>query len=269
MSGHRRRHRGVFAVVAFCVLSVAGLGGVVALRLAGHPARAGSGAGRSLTRSALAPDRAANAGNADQIAPPTLPATVPTTAVPAPLRAGASGPAVTRLQQRLAALGYQSRERTGRFDTETTHAVIAFEKVNGLPPDGVAGPAVMAALDHPAVPRQHHPRHGLAVEVDLARQVAVVFTDGAVTRIYDVCTGKPTTPTPPGEFAVKYKIDGMHQAPLGPMWRPVYFNYDGFAFHGAEPVLTTPSSHGCVRMTDPAMNELFAMLTPGVPVTIF
>lgn len=292
MRGRRRRHRGMVAVITFCLLSVAGLGGIVALRLAGHRAPAGSGAAiRSVTGSAsalahdLAPDGASGSApdgasggapdpasgedpNADRAAPPTLPATA-TRTPPAPLRHGSSGPAVTRLQQRLAALGYQSRARTGRFDTETSHAVIAFEKVNGLPRDGVAGPAVMAALDHPVVPRQHHPRRGLAVEVDLARQVAVVFTDGVVTRIYDVCTGRPTMPTPTGEFTVKYKIDGMHLAPLGPMWRPVYFNYDGFAFHGAEPVLTTPSSHGCVRMTDPAMNELFGMLTPGVPVTIY
>lgn len=260
MSTHRPRHRSAVAMVAFCVLSVAALGGVVAFRLAAHPpgVAPGSTGHRSLAAQPM-----------DTGTPPELPTMPATTPPPPPLRQGSSGPAVAQLQHRLAALGYQSRKQTGTFDTETTHAVVAFEKVNGLPLDGVAGPAVIATLDHPAVPTPRHHRSGLDVEVDLARQVAVVYTDGAVTRIYDVCTGKPSTPTPPGEFTVKYKIDGMHHAPLGPMWRPVYFNYDGFAFHGAEPVLTTPSSHGCVRMTDPAMNELFGMLTKGVPVSIF
>ncbi|HEY9472710.1 MAG TPA: L,D-transpeptidase family protein [Mycobacteriales bacterium] len=261
MSRHRQG-RNMTTVVAFCVLSVAALGGIAGFQLVGHPTGTASDSAEhtSSVRSLLATDTGT---------PPGLPTATPTTEAPKPLHQGSSGSGVAELQHRLAALGYQSRKQTGSFDSETAHAVTAFEKLNGLPADGVAGPAVLDALDHSAVPRQRHPHAGLAVEVDLARQVAVVFQDGVVKRIYDVCTGKPTMPTPTGEFAVKYKINGMHHAPLGPMWRPVYFNYDGFAFHGAEPVLTTPSSHGCVRMTDPAMDELFAMLTPGVPVTIY
>ena len=261
-----RQSRNMVTVAAFCVLSVTALGGLVAIQLVGNHADTSSGQAnhRPLTASLLATD----VGTPPNL-PTATPTTVPTTEAPRPLRPGDSGPAVAELQHRLASLGYQSRGHVGSFDSETAHAVTAFQKLNGLSVDGVAGPAVLAALDDPVVPRQHHPRPGLAVEVDLARQIAVVFQDGVVKRIYDVCTGKATTPTPTGEFAVRYKIDGMHHAPLGPMWRPVYFNYDGFAFHGAEPVLTTPSSHGCVRMTDPAMDELFALLTPGVPVTIY
>lgn len=262
MSRHGRPGRHVLGMVAFCALAVAALGGVVAFRLATHPAHTAlAGSGR--------PNLAMKPPATLPVEAPSTPA-APTTPPPPPtLRTGSSGPAVAALQHRLATLGYQSRQQSGHYDSETMHAVTAFEKVNGLPRDGVAGPAVMDALAHPAVPAQRHPHSGLAVEVDLTRQVAVVFNDGAVLRIYDVCTGKPSTPTPPGSYQVQYKIDGMHHAALGPMWRPVYFRAGGFAFHGAEPVLTTPSSHGCVRMTDPAMNELFGMLTKGVPVTVF
>lgn len=185
------------------------------------------------------------------------------------LRRGMTGTEVAGLQRRLGALGYQVRQATGRYDDETAHAVTAFEKVNGLHRDGTADPAVFAALEHPKAPRARGHNPGLAMEVDLTHQVTLVVRDGKVNRIYDVSTGAPVSPTPPGEFTVQYKIDGWRYAPLGPMWRPAYFTDTGIAFHGGEPVVTSPASHGCVRLTDPAMNELFPLLEDGTPVSVY
>ena len=66
-------------------------------------------------------------------APPTPPATVV-------LRLGSTGPAVVALQQRLRLAA------SGRFDAATRAAVIAFQAVHRLSPDGVVGPLTQAAL---------------------------------------------------------------------------------------------------------------------------
>jgi lipoprotein-anchoring transpeptidase ErfK/SrfK len=45
---------------------------------------------------------------------------------------------------------------------------------------------------------------------------------------------------------------------LGSLWRPKYFTNDGVAFHGAASVPPYPVSHGCVRMTNAAINYVWA-----------
>lgn len=57
----------------------------------------------------------------------------------------ATGDAVTRVQQRLAAFGYTVAV-DGDYGPQTTRAVRHFQKVNGLVADGIAGPITSAAL---------------------------------------------------------------------------------------------------------------------------
>jgi hypothetical protein len=41
------------------------------------------------------------------------------------------------------------------------------------------------------------------------------------------------------------------------MWRPKYFHSDGIAVHGYQSVPAFPASHGCARVTIPAMNFIW------------
>ena len=56
-----------------------------------------------------------------------------------PLRNGSQGEKVWKLQERLTNLGYYSGDLDGQFGQGTRDAVIAFQKNNGLDPDGYAG----------------------------------------------------------------------------------------------------------------------------------
>src|SRR6266567_1929775 len=56
------------------------------------------------------------------------------------------GPAVRKLQKRLAALGFGVGEVDGEFGPNTDAAVRAFQQASGLEVDGVAGTATMKAL---------------------------------------------------------------------------------------------------------------------------
>jgi lipoprotein-anchoring transpeptidase ErfK/SrfK len=180
-------------------------------------------------------------------------------------------PTLAEVQRMLAALGYQARAVTGQADDETTHAVVAFQKVQGLPRTGVVDDATAAALRAPKAITPQHNTPGTHLEVDIARQVAYVVTDGRVGKIYDACTGDGVGDrvTPLGDFHVYYQIDYWEYAPLGNLYRPSYITTTGIAVHGGEPVAATPASNGCVRLTNPSIDDVFPLLRPGVEVLIF
>lgn len=239
---HPRRHR--LVVLAL----VAALGGLL---LATAPTVAGASPGGA--RAAVAAD--------------SLPAEA-TLAAPPTLRQGSTGSAVVTLQRRLHGLGYDAGAFDGVFGAQTFHGVVAFQKVNNLPPDGVVGPPTWARLARPLVPRPRYSHTGLAIEVRLDKQVLFLTRQGTVVRILDTSTGKASTPTPAGNFSVLRHIDGWRQSRLGLMWRPNYFN-GGYAIHGYSSVPNYPASHGCVRIPIPAMDRLWPVLRIGMPVHIY
>jgi lipoprotein-anchoring transpeptidase ErfK/SrfK len=202
-------------------------------------------------------------------AAPVVVHAAPVVLPPAGLRTGSKGADVADLQQRLRYLGYQARTASGTFDSETTHAVIAFQKLHGLERTGVFDAATREALAAPQAAVARVGGEGLHMEVDLARQLAYVVQDGDVTDIYDASTGRAGWETPTGEFSILWRINGWRRGGLGPMYRPAYFTKDGVAFHGGEPVPTKAASHRCIRITDPSINEIFSRLTVGTRVVVY
>lgn len=67
------------------------------------------------------------------------------------LEKGRRGSEVTALQKKLQAAGYFDGPVTGYFGTLTKDAVIAFQKVHGIVPDGVADSSTISALDSPLI----------------------------------------------------------------------------------------------------------------------
>lgn len=219
--------------------------------------------------------RAADASHLAVVSP-----AVTTTVVDRDLRPGTSGPDVLALQRKLASLHYDVGALNGYFGYDTSHAVVAFQKINKLARDGIAGTTVRARLGHPVGPRMLHPLAGKAMEIDLTRQVVLVAENGAVTRILDSSTGSGrwfTEPdgtrqianTPLGHWSVVRKVDALVHAPLGELYRPAYFNWDGYAVHGNGSVPPYPASHGCVRITNSAMDRLFSWITLGTSVWVY
>ena len=62
------------------------------------------------------------------------------------IRAGATGEAVVRMQQRLQELGYYTGAVDGQFGPGTRTAVILFQQQHGLQADGIVGPATTEVL---------------------------------------------------------------------------------------------------------------------------
>lgn len=195
------------------------------------------------------------------------------------LRVGSHGAAVVRLQQRLIALHYfDVATADGAFGQNTYHAVVAFQKVQGLHRDGIVGPATWAKLARPYVPAPRYRLATASLEVNLAKQVIYYVRGGTIQRIIDSSTGSGAlyysqgrwarAITPTGRFHIYWRYNGWQAGPLGSMYRPNYF-YGGYAVHGMTSVPAYPASHGCVRMTVPTMDRMWSSLWTGMPVAIY
>lgn len=172
------------------------------------------------------------------------------------LRMGDEGADVVALQERLLQLGYWLPTADGDFDANTHHAVVALQKTIGVARDGVAGPTVHLALSRGVRPE---PRSGTGavIEVHRASQLLLLVDDGELRWVLDTSTGDADHTTPAGRFRINREIDGYRYAPLGTLYRPKYFN-GGIAIHGYPSVPPYPASHGCVRVTNAAMDWLWA-----------
>lgn len=177
-----------------------------------------------------------------------------------------SGPYVLKAQQRLSALGYWLGSADGEYGYLTSQAVMALQKAAGLGRDGILGPKTKAALEHGVRPSVRT-RSGSAVEVDKHHQLVLVVLDGRLRYVLNTSTGsgQPYTSdgqtyiasTPEGRFSVQRQIDGLRVSRLGELWRPKYFT-GGYALHGSPSVPGYPASHGCVRLSNPAIDFLWS-----------
>lgn len=107
-----------------------------------------------VTKSALIAFQKANgltadgvAGTATQAALSSGSAKSNTVSTTTTLRIGSVSDAVKDLQNRLISLGYLKGKADGNFGLQTSLAVIAFQKANGLTADGVAGAKTLAKLN--------------------------------------------------------------------------------------------------------------------------
>lgn len=172
------------------------------------------------------------------------------------LHMGDEGPAVVALHERLLELGYWLPTVDAAFDASTHHAVVALQKAAGITRDGIVGPATHRVLDRGVRP-QPRSMTGTVIEVDRASQLLLLVDDGELRWVLDTSTGDAEHTTPAGWFSIDWEIDGYRHAPLGTLYRPKYF-HGGIAIHGYPSVPPYPASHGCVRVTNAAMDWLWA-----------
>jgi lipoprotein-anchoring transpeptidase ErfK/SrfK len=119
------------------------------------------------------------------------------------------------------------------------------------------------------------------IVVDTSRRLVRVYRAGRPVRSFRAVVGKPSTPTPVGEFFVEESI-ALRAGDVGAPFAlalsarsNVLQEFDGgpgqIALHGLANVGGVPGtavSHGCVRLDEQAMRWLAARIGPGVPVTI-
>jgi len=226
------------------------------------------------TESAPPPTTSTTAANpTTTTAPPTTTTTVP---ADGRLLPGMQGEAVRALQQRLVALHYDPGPVDGRYGGGLTSAVMAFQKVAGMPRNGRATVDVLAAVAAATDPAPLLPDGGpTRIEVDFKRQVLFFWKDGVLLRVLPVSTGNGkrycedgicgVAVTPSGSFRIERRIKGKRKSYLGLLYDPLYF-YGGFAIHGSPSVPGYPASHGCVRIPMHVSRWMFDNVPNRTPV---
>jgi lipoprotein-anchoring transpeptidase ErfK/SrfK len=108
-------------------------------------------------------------------------------------------------------------------------------------------------------------------QVDKPHQVLKIANNGATLWVINISSGSGipyvldgtrfTAQTPEGHFSVISQINGIDVSPLGTLWRPKFFTGTGIAFHGSGSIPPYPASHGCIRMTNAAIDWIWASNT--------
>jgi cell wall hydrolase len=177
------------------------------------------------------------------------------------LSAGSAGPSVYELDRRLNELHYALGQVDGYFGRDDVDAVIAFQKLHGLPRTGSVDTRFWTELQRAQVPRARYP--GDHVEVSKDRQVLFLVRNGSVALIVPVSTGA-TGNTPLGVWHVYRRVAGWDWV----LWYPTYFT-GAFAIHGYPDVPPYPASHGCVRVPMWVAQRLFEADDYGTTVYVY
>src|SRR5438309_2529000 len=142
----------------------------------------------------------------------------------------------------------------------------------------LTGVLMMAAAEALAQENATAPQRRIVVSIP-DRKLALV-EDGRVVKIYNTAVGKPSTPTPTGNFKiVRRVVDPVWSAngktvapgksnPVGTRW--IGLDKKGYGIHGtnAPSSIGKSASHGCVRMKRADLEQLFTKVRAGDQVVI-
>jgi lipoprotein-anchoring transpeptidase ErfK/SrfK len=189
-----------------------------------------------------------------------------------PSSQGSSGPNVAIAQRRLLDLGFWLQAVDGSYGWSTQQAVMAYQKWNGLVASGKIDTATASRLSFPNCRPTAGTNSGTLMEVDKGRQLGIFIRDGKLLWMLNVSTGgnyfyedeyngrtfQDKAYTDVGNFSI-YRVSDVarYEGTLGTMYRP-RFVVRGIAVHGAPNVPNYPASHGCIRVSNPAMDMIWA-----------
>lgn len=109
-----------------------------------------------------------------------------------------------------------------------------------------------------------------SIEVYPQYHQLIVRLQGKKIKTYTVSVGNPTTPTPVGEYQVIYKGENWGPS-FGPRWLGINVQWGSYGIHGTNKPNSIGQhlSHGCIRMFNSDVIELFEIIPTGTKVTIY
>lgn len=143
---------------------------------------------------------------------------------------------------------------------------------------GLTGVMMMAAAEALAQENPHSSPRRIVVSIP-DRKLALIES-GRVVKIYRTAVGAPRTPSPTGEFTILQRIPDptwytrgrvvppSRTNPLGTRWMGL--SRKGYGIHGtSNPAsIGRNASHGCIRMRNRDVEELFEMVAVGDTVEL-
>jgi lipoprotein-anchoring transpeptidase ErfK/SrfK len=168
-----------------------------------------------------------------------------------------------------------------RFDTPANHLQ------TGPPRFGAALLFAAFSLSAPAyaqsTPKDSHvpkPQPTRRIVVSIPDRKLALLEDGHAVKIYYVAVGAQVSPSPSGEFQIAHRVSnptyykpGVVIAPgpgnpLGTRW--IGLGVRGFGIHGTNrpSSIGKNASHGCIRLKNSDMEDLFARVRVGDRVSL-
>ncbi|MBO9610083.1 MAG: L,D-transpeptidase family protein [Paenibacillaceae bacterium] len=109
----------------------------------------------------------------------------------------------------------------------------------------------------------------VSIQIDVVRNRLTLFIDGVPFKKYPIALGKPGTPTPVGEWKVVNKSKNWGKG-FGSRWIGLNVPWGTFGIHGTNRPhsIGSDASHGCVRMLNRHVEELYNLVPIGTIVNI-
>jgi lipoprotein-anchoring transpeptidase ErfK/SrfK len=116
--------------------------------------------------------------------------------------------------------------------------------------------------------------------VSIPDRKLALLEDGDVVKVYDVAVGATKSPSPTGDFTIVNRLENPTyyrpgvviepgaSNPLGTRWMGL--SQKGFGIHGTNQPqsIGKAASHGCIRMAQSDLEELFTLVQVGDAVSI-
>lgn len=124
----------------------------------------------------------------------------------------------------------------------------------------------LAAIDNQIVSK---PEGKISIVIHVSQRILEVYNDGSVYKKYRVAVGKSSTPTPIGEWNVVWKAYDWGSG-FGTRWMGLNVPWGIYGIHGTNKPWSIGqfASHGCIRMRNKDVEELFEWIPIGTPVRI-
>jgi hypothetical protein len=118
------------------------------------------------------------------------------------------------------------------------------------------------------------------IVISLPDHKLILLEGERVVRVFDIAVGKTSTPSPQGDFQIANRVHnptwfGPHVVvapgkanPLGTRWMGL--SVAGYGIHGTNvpSSIGKSASHGCIRMRNRDVEELFELVSVGTPVQL-
>lgn len=184
------------------------------------------------------------------------------------------GEDVKSLQAALKDLGFYSSPDSGVFDSATEKAVLAFQEKFGLAVSGRVRDdtwdMLVRAVEKPEPAANVPPPKGKKmILIDTNRRTLTLMVDGEPYRQFPVGLGKSETPTPIGTWKIERKASNWGTG-FGTRWMGLNVDWGIYGIHGTNKPYSIGGyhSHGCIRMHNRHVEQLYPWVDVGTTVLI-
>ncbi|KUO50747.1 MAG: hypothetical protein APF76_15735 [Desulfitibacter sp. BRH_c19] len=182
------------------------------------------------------------------------------------------GPDIIELQMLLREIDYYIGPINGIYNDLTEKSLKTFQKDSGINSDGWVTYKTWQTLtgnyDEITPVTNTKPTGSLHLVINKSERKIYLYDDGKLIKEYPVAVGKAETPTPVGEWKIASK--GVWGGGFGTRWMGLNVPWGKFGIHGTNKPYSvgTYASHGCIRMLNKDVEDLYPLVPIGTPVII-